>query len=137
MTPDRRVEVCVGAVAVRYGRLLLVQRATDPGAGLWSLPGGRVEAGELMVMATVRELREETGLDGLCGGVVGWVERIDDDHHFVIVDFEVEILAGQEPRAGSDASAVEWVPLTDVLDRPLVDGLAEFLADHDIITTIV
>ena len=56
-----RPELCVGAVAVRDGRLLMVRRGEEPGKGRWSLPGGRVEAAESVVSAVLRELREETG----------------------------------------------------------------------------
>jgi ADP-ribose pyrophosphatase YjhB (NUDIX family) len=55
-------DLCVGAVVVLDGALLLVQRAFAPGAGEWSVPGGRVELGETLVEAVVRELAEETGL---------------------------------------------------------------------------
>jgi 8-oxo-dGTP diphosphatase len=130
------VELCVGAVVVLDGRLLLVQRDTEPGAGEWSVPGGRVEPGELLAEAVVRELAEETGLEGVCGGLVGWVERIDDARHFVILDFEVTVLADDQPRAGGDARDARWVPLEDVADWLLVDGLAEFLHDHGILRTI-
>ena len=42
---DRRIP-CVGAVIKdRDGRLLLIKRGHEPGAGLWSLPGGRIEPG--------------------------------------------------------------------------------------------
>ncbi len=51
MTGGPRPEVCVGAVAVAGDRLLLVRRGRDPGRGLWSVPGGRVEAGESLVEA--------------------------------------------------------------------------------------
>ena len=44
------------------GRLLLIRRGHDPHRGLWSLPGGRIEAGESPEQAVVREVREETGL---------------------------------------------------------------------------
>ncbi|MCC5951273.1 MAG: NUDIX domain-containing protein [Acidimicrobiia bacterium] len=129
-----RPELCVGAVVVAEDRLLLIRRGHGPAAGEWSVPGGRVEWGETMAEAVVRELREETGLEGVCGELVGWVERIDDDDHFVIADFAVVVLGG-ELVAGSDAAEVAWVPLWDVAEQRLVAGLAEFLADHGIIDT--
>lgn len=130
-------QVCVGAVVVRNEELLLVRRRHEPGAGEWSVPGGRVETGETLAEAVVRELAEETGLEGICGSLIGWVERISDRHHFVILDFEVTLLEGGAGHAGSDASEVAWVPLGDVADMVLVDGLAEFLHEHGIIDTIV
>ena len=130
-------ETCVGAVVVRNEQLLLVRRAHDPGAGRWSVPGGRVERGEMLAEAVVRELAEETALEGVCGPLIGWTERLGDDHHFVILDFEVTLLDDREPRAGSDAAEVAWVPLGDVAEMPLAEGLAEFLGEHGIIDTIV
>jgi 8-oxo-dGTP diphosphatase len=130
-------ELCVGAVAVDDNRLLLIRRGRPPGAGLWSVPGGRVEPGETVGEAVVRELAEETGLDGLCGPLLGWVERIDDDHHHVILDFVVEVLEPGEPVAGDDAAEAAWVPLHDVAELRLVEGLAEFLHEHGVLDTIV
>jgi 8-oxo-dGTP diphosphatase len=132
-----RPEVAVGAVAVNDGRLLLVRRGHGPAAGEWSVPGGRVEGGELLAEAIVREVWEETGLECVCGELVGWVERIDDDHHFVILDFEVTVLDPRDPIAGGDAAEAMWVPLNDVLELDLVDGLAEFLHDQQIIDGLV
>ena len=126
-----RPEVCVGAVAVDDDRLLLVRRGHGPAAGEWSVPGGRVEAGETLIEAVVRELWEETGLEGVCDRFVGWVERIDDENHFVILDFAVTVLdPAAVPVAGDDAAEAAWVPLTELGDYRVVDGLVEFLHDH-------
>lgn len=132
-----RAEVAVGAIVRRAGRLLLVRRGRPPAAGEWSVPGGRVEPGEMLAEAVVRELAEETGLDGVCGPFVGWVERIDHDSHFVILDFEVMVADDRAPRAGGDAAEARWWRLEEVAELPLVEGLAEFLYDHDMLPTIV
>jgi 8-oxo-dGTP diphosphatase len=131
-----RPEVCVGAIAVDEGRLLLVRRGRGPAAGAWSVPGGRVEAGETLAEAVLRELAEETGLEGVCDELVGWVERMGPDHHYVILDFAVTVLEPREPRAGDDAAEGEWVPLEEVAHRRLADGLAEFLHEHGIVPVI-
>lgn len=131
-----RPEVCVGAVAVDAEQLLLVRRATPPGAGQWSLPGGRVEVGETLAEAVVRELEEETGLTAMCDELVGWVERIGPDYHFVILDFRVTVLDRGAPVAGDDAAEVAWVTLAEVPDLDLVDGLAEFLHEHGVLAVI-
>ncbi len=129
--------VAVGAVVVRNDDLLLIRRGAGVAVGRWSVPGGRVEEGELLAEATVRELREETGLEGVCGALLGVVERFDEGSHFVVLDHEVTLLDPYEmPVAGDDASEVAWVPLREVADWRLVDGLAEFLHDHGIIDTI-
>ena len=131
-----RPELCVGAVVVDDGRLLLVRRGHAPGAGYWSVPGGRVESGETLAQAVVRELREETGLEGVCGALLGWVERITSTHHFVILDFTVAVPEPGLPVAGDDAAEVAWVPLDRVPGQGLVEGLAEFLRRHGILDTV-
>ncbi len=130
------VEVCVGAVVVNDDCLLLIRRGHGPAAGEWSVPGGRVEPGELLAEAVVRELREETGIDAVCGAFVGWVERIDDSYHQVIMDFLATAWTDDDPVAGSDAAEAAWIPLADVAALNLVEGLAEFLHEHGIIGTI-
>jgi ADP-ribose pyrophosphatase YjhB (NUDIX family) len=129
--------VCVGAVVVVDDRLLLIRRGRGPGQGAWSVPGGRVEPGETLAEAVVRELAEETGLEGVCGELIGWVERIGEGHHFVILDFHCTLLDDAVPVAGDDAAEVAWILLADVAEQPLVEGLAEFLHQHGIIETIV
>jgi 8-oxo-dGTP diphosphatase len=127
--------VAVGAVVVDHDRLLLVRRGRGPAQGDWSVPGGKVEWGETLAEAVTRELREETGLDGVCGPLIGWAERLGDDEHHVLLDFEVTIVGDDQPQAGDDAAEVAWVDLHAVGDMRLVEGLAEFLHDHGILAT--
>jgi 8-oxo-dGTP diphosphatase len=127
----------VGAIVVEDEQLLLIRRGHGPAAGFWSVPGGRVEHGELLAEAVVRELAEETGLEGVCGELVGWVERMDDGYHFVILDFRVTLLdPTADPMPGDDAAEAAWVPLHEVAERRLAEGLAEFLHENGILPTI-
>jgi ADP-ribose pyrophosphatase YjhB (NUDIX family) len=128
--------VCVGAVVVRDGALLMVRRGHGPAGGTWSLPGGRIEHGETAAEALVREIGEETGLTVVCGPFVGWAELIEPDAHVVVLDFEATVLGDDRPHAADDAAEAEWVPLDRVVDRRLSPGLVEFLADHQVIDLI-
>lgn len=130
--------VAVGAVARRDDEILLVRRGRGPAQGRWSLPGGRVELGEDLWEAVVREVAEETGLEVVVERFLGWVERIDlgaeEPYHFVILDFLVDVYdPAVEPVAGDDAAEVDWVPLEDVAELPLAEGVLEFLVDVEIL----
>lgn len=135
MSPQRP-EVCVGAVVVDDQRLLMVRRGLAPAAGAWSIPGGRVEPGETLAEAVVRELAEETGLEGACGELLGWTELFIEDRHSVILDFTVTLLGTGDPVAGDDADEAAWVPVEEIAGRPLAPGLAEFLHQHGVIEVI-
>lgn len=125
----------VGAVLVDHDRLLLVRRGQGPAQGEWSVPGGKVEVGETLAEAVTRELREETGLEGVCGPLLGWAERIEPEAHYVILDFAVTLVGDDQATAGDDAAEVAWVALAEVAQLRLVDGLAELLHDNGIIAT--
>src|SRR3546814_11174583 len=96
----------------------------------WSSDVCSSDLGETLAEAVTRELREETGLEGLCGPLLGWAERIDAEGHYVILDFEVTVVDLVEPDAGDDAAEARWVDLHEVAELHLVEGPAELLAAH-------
>ncbi|MDH4063020.1 MAG: NUDIX hydrolase [Acidobacteriota bacterium] len=65
-------KVAVGTIiAAPDGRMVLVKRAIEPGYGKWVFPGGYVDRGEEVMMAAIREAREETGLDVRIDRLIG------------------------------------------------------------------
>ena len=110
------------------GRLLLIRRGHEPGAGLWSLPGGRIERGETDEQAVAREILEETGLRVACGRLVGTAELPGLDGAVADVRDYLATVTGGELAAGDDAADVRWATAADLTRLPLTNGLAEFLA---------
>jgi ADP-ribose pyrophosphatase YjhB (NUDIX family) len=108
--------------------VLLVQRGRPPQVGRWTVPGGKVELGESLEEAALRELAEETGLACTLGPVVEVLDRVLRDgegkveYHYVILD-----LLGVRPtgtlRAGSDSTDARWVPVAELARWDTTDGL--------------
>jgi 8-oxo-dGTP diphosphatase len=107
-------------------RILLVERGKPPGEGLWSLPGGKVERGETLTAAVAREVREETGLAVRVGPLVDVVERISDEHHYVILAHLAHPTGGSLT-AGSDVRDARWLDDDAIAALPTTDGLADVI----------
>lgn len=107
---DLRPVPAVGVVCFRGDEVLLIQRGTPPRRGEWSLPGGRIEPGEPVKVAALRELHEETGVTAEIFGLVDVVDAIFENRpgdlitrHYVLIDY-VAIWTSGEPIAGDDAA---------------------------------
>ena len=105
----------VGVVCLRGQEVLLIRRGRPPRQSEWSLPGGRIEPGERAGDAALRELREETGVEGGINRLIAVVDGIfpEAGRHYVLIDYAVDWLSG-EPVAGDDALEARFVPLDQV-----------------------
>lgn len=107
------------AVVIRNGQVLLVRRRNPPDAGRWGFPGGKIEVGETIAAAAVRELHEETGVRGKAGRIFTAIDVFDRDahgelsRHFILIAVLCRWLSG-EPVAGDDALEARWFGLTDL-----------------------
>ncbi len=121
----------------RHDEILLVKRARDPFKGWWDLPGGFVDEDETLEQATLREIREETGIsvEGL-----RYVGSFYDDYHFrnEIVSVVTAVFVGSVAdntvvTVGDDASDYGFFPKKE-LDTDLVafNNQRKFL--HDLIS---
>ena len=137
MADDRlypqRPFLAVSAAILRHGKVLIVRRARKPALGVYTLPGGVVEAGETLEEAVRREVREETALDIEPVTLAGHREVIIRDaqgrteRHFVILCFASRWLAG-EPQLNDELDEARWIEPGDLAGLMTTEGLAEIVA---------
>jgi 8-oxo-dGTP diphosphatase len=122
-------QLAVGAVVLRGdGAVLLVRRATPPALGTWTLPGGKVETGETVEEAVVREVAEETGLRVTPGAIVETIELSREGYAYRIVDFVCLLSGDAVPRAEDDVDAVCWVLPEDLASHALTPEVLRVIA---------
>ena len=116
-------KVAVVCIVPRDGKVLMIRRATDLGYGLWGLPGGYVDRGEMVERAAAREVWEETGLRVEPGELIGLYSVSDDP---VIVAVYASKETGGELAAGPEALEVGFFE---------IDALPElaFPRDRDVL----
>jgi 8-oxo-dGTP diphosphatase len=134
--PERPL-VGVGVLIQQQDKYLLIKRAAEPDAGLWSIPGGMVEVGERTVETAVREVLEETSLEVEIEKMIGVVDKIVPDsegeikYHFIIIDYLAKPVGG-EMHHGDDALDARWVHPREFKEYKLTPTLVELLKRIDL-----
>jgi mutator protein MutT len=131
-TPNVRAVPAVIGVVVRDRDVLLVRRANPPDAGRWGFPGGKIEPGEPIADAVVREIVEETAVEVDALDVFTALDAFDRDddgtlrQHFVMVAVLCRWLRGS-PAAGDDALDARWFDLDELArdDLPISAGVRD------------
>lgn len=116
------------AVVIRGDQVLLVRRANPPDAGRWGFPGGKIEQGEPLFQAALRELKEETGVTAEAIRTFTAVDAFDRGtggdlrRHFILIAVLCRWTAG-DPVAGDDALEARWVDLESLTKADLALSL--------------
>lgn len=111
--------VGVGVVIQKNNSIVLVERGKNPKKGLWTIPGGMIELGELIQDAARREVMEECDLLIELGDVISVVDLISHDdsglvqYHYILIDFYAKYVSG-ELKAASDVTKAKWVSKADL-----------------------
>jgi len=127
-----RPYLAVSAAIIRDGKVLIVRRARPPAYGVFTLPGGGVEAGETLHEAIIREVMEETALTIEPLGLAGYREAIARDadgkveRHFVILPFAARFIAG-EVALNEELAEARWLVPSGLAGLKTTDGLAEIV----------
>ena len=122
----------VSTLTLRDGKVLLAKRAKKAGYGLWSLPGGHIETGELARDAALRELAEETGITASLDRLIECQDIIQRDaqgmviFHYVISVFLCHWQHG-EAVAATDVSDVMWAQACDLDGLNMTHGTADLI----------
>ena len=112
--PDSHPVPAAGVVCWRGDEVLLIRRGRAPRLGEWSIPGGKVQRGEALHQAALRELFEETGVEAKISGLLAIYEIIEPQFHYILIDYGAEWLSG-EPVAGDDADSARFMPLDEAM----------------------
>lgn len=116
----------VGVVCLRGDEVLMIRRGRPPRQGAWSIPGGKIDLGESLHDACLRELFEETGVRATITRLLDVYEIIENDHHYVLIDYAAQWIAG-EPVAGDDAAEARFMSREEALKSVTQQDLRDVL----------
>ena len=131
--------VGVGALVMEDDKVLLVKRQTEPGKGLWSIPGGLVELGETILEAAKREVKEETSLDIEIRELIGVFDSMTYDDagrlrfHYVLIDYLARPKGGSL-KGNAEVADVRWVNVGELGGYELTKVLGKLLRKTGLIT---
>ena len=124
----------VGAIVIKEDTVLLIKRAKEPSAGQWSIPGGKIELGETLAEAAVRETVEETGVEIRPDKVVNTYDNIIRDssgeikYHYLIVYYLADHICG-EARVSAETSGVMWKKISELQEMEMSGILKSMILD--------
>lgn len=123
----------VGAFIVHGGRILLVKRAFEPGAGKWSVPGGAIELGETAEEAVKREVKEELGIGLRDLKLLDIYDSISRDplgrikYHYVIIDFLARP-SSLDIKPSGEILEYRWTKLDEVEEMETTPSVKKLVA---------
>ena len=116
----------VGGVCIRDGKVLLARHTYGAGKGMFIIPGGYVNFGEIPEETLVREYQEETGITVKAGKLIGM--RFSAKDWYAV--FAAEYVEGEARSDGDENSEVVWLDVGEALKDETVPGLTKTMIEQ-------
>lgn len=128
--------IIAGGLLEKDGKFLLVNARVGAPKGLWNIPAGRVDEGEVVEEAAVREVKEETGLDVRIEGLVNVFHRPTNnvaDKNIIRVNFKMKIIGGDFNYPKDEIAEAKWLSVKKIQtmeDSMFASGVKECIMDY-------
>lgn|GEM_PF-531376 len=130
-TPVNNEALAVGAVVVKDKKLLLVKRAHNPNKGKWAFPGGSLLKNERAQTGVLRELLEETNLNGNNPELIAaqWILN----NEYLVLNFKVNVKDFSKIKPSDDAADLGFFSISEIKQLPVVKSVLDFIYQHKIL----
>ena len=91
---DNPLPVTVSIAINANNEVLITRRNLEPGLGEWAFPGGFIEVGETAWESCLRELKEETGVEGIVEELLGvYIQKTEEYGDLIVLGYRVKALS--------------------------------------------
>ncbi len=133
-------KVAAGALVLNENKFLLVKRHDEPDAGLWAIPGGKLEYGETLEQCAKREIKEETNIEIKIDKIASITEIILKDFHYIIIDFLAYYISGTV-KSSSDALEAGFFSIDEInkmnVNKTSLKLIKSFINNDDMPVNII
>lgn len=129
----------VGGIIINNNKILLLKRKLEPEIDSWCYPGGRLEFGETLEDAVIREIKEEVNLKVIILKYIGYGNQITENYHWVNHTFITQVINGVEKNIDTAAhSDMQWFDINDLpenlmyVTKQTIHGLYRFVVNNGV-----
>ena len=115
----------VSAIVRRDDKYLLVKRGNPPSKDMYAFPGGKVDPGESLEQAALRELLEETGLYGHSPNLYREYDASSEGYHFQLYVFKVKVDNFDNLQAMDDAKSLGWFSIAQAAELKMSENMID------------
>ena len=109
------MNVIVGGVIEKDGKILLVQEAKEKCYGRWNIPAGHLDCNETIEQGAIREIKEETGCDVKLTGVASITNKVSENDILVTIIFVAKLINETIRYDKNEILDVGWFRKEDIL----------------------